>query len=587
MNDIFFKPHLSDDRSLLHFPYSREDLNHRPIFPTYIFDGGASLFVLDAFGTNNSDVLLQKILSGELYQYWYLDGEFRWDAVYQKFSRLHYTSEWEAHLWLNRLYVLLPLAQAYCRTKDTAYSKRWFDTLMSWSRANPYITYEDRPDDMVWRDMQVAWRTINIVHSVFLLGAGDALNAEQWQAVYDLIRLHANHLMKEGLGHARTHIVGNHNLQIGMALIMIGVLFSEFGNSEACIVTGRQIVKDNLEKSIYEDGVNNEDSMTYSHFIARLYLEAELLLTKNGFDGIPDCARKLQKQYAFLYQFASPAGKTLQIGDSYCMDAAADVEFVNQIYPLTFARKKQSIVYEDSRMAVIRNNRFDLYVDAMDMTQWHQHYGRPNFILFCDGELMVSDTGCINYDRYDIRCRMNAAMGHNVITCKELPLEWELEKTDVSETLSIDHFSDENDVQTLVISNRTAGKTGKFYKWTRTFRLSDDALEICDRITASEPMHFTSWLHVPCCRIGYYDHGCHVGNTANVKDVQPVDADRKTANFRRGEKMEIIKTATAFASDFLPCISQENRVDYCHVLTREFVGREFEEQTTITFESPV
>ena len=86
MNDIFFKPHLSDDRSLLHFPYSREDLNHRPIFPTYIFDGGASLFVLDAFGTNNSDVLLQKILSGELYQYWYLDGEFRWDAVYQKFS---------------------------------------------------------------------------------------------------------------------------------------------------------------------------------------------------------------------------------------------------------------------------------------------------------------------------------------------------------------------------------------------------------------------------------------------------------------------------------------------------------------------
>lgn len=119
------------------------------------------------------------------------------------------------------------------------------------------------------------------IHSIFLIGEQNALAESQWNSVYDLIRLHASHMYQEGLGHAERHIADNHHLQIGMALIMLGVLFPAFGHSEEYIETGRQIVSDNLEYSIYADGVNNEDSMTYSHFIARLYLEAELLLKKH------------------------------------------------------------------------------------------------------------------------------------------------------------------------------------------------------------------------------------------------------------------------------------------------------------------
>ena len=140
-----------------------------------------------------------------------------------------------------------------------------------------------------------------MAHSIFLIGDQNALTEQQWYSVYDLIRLHASHMYQEGLGHAERHIADNHHLQIGMALIMLGVLFPAFGHSEEYIETGRQIVSDNLEYSIYADGVNNEDSMTYSHFIARLYLEAELLLTKNGLTGVPNCAEKIQKQYEFLF----------------------------------------------------------------------------------------------------------------------------------------------------------------------------------------------------------------------------------------------------------------------------------------------
>ena len=41
-----------------------------------------------------------------------------------------------------------------------------------------------------------------------------------------------------------------------------------------CNGAGRIIVEDNLRYSIYDDGVNCEDSLSYCHFIARLYLEA-------------------------------------------------------------------------------------------------------------------------------------------------------------------------------------------------------------------------------------------------------------------------------------------------------------------------
>ena len=586
MDDLYYTPYLQGANTSSappRFPYSRKKLMERPIFPTYIFDGGASFFLLDTFGTNDSDKLLNLIVSSELYKYWTIDGRFHWNAVFQKFSRLHYTAEWEAHLWLNRLYVLLPLAQAYCRTKDSFYAQRWYDTLMDWYSANPYTTYEDRPDDMVWRDMQVAWRTINMVHSIFLIGDQTALTESQWNSVYDLIRLHASHMYQEGLGHAERHIADNHHLQIGMALIMLGVLFPAFGHSEEYIETGRQIVSDNLEYSIYADGVNNEDSMTYSHFIARLYLEAELLLTKNGLTGVPNCAEKIQKQYEFLFQFSSPNGSTLPIGDSYWMDALEDIAFVHSIYPLTFPREKKSALFESSRMAVLRNSRFDVYIDAMDMTEWHPHYGRPHFIAFADGQPLVIDSGSINYDRYDLRCQLNGASGHNVLSCEELPLEWELEKTEVTECLHIDAYEESEDVQRLVITNTVSDRSGRSYRWTRDFTLSDQELQILDTVTASEDMHFTLSLHLPDCKVGYYDHACKIGNTDHVKAVQPISGDRKGVYLRHNEKMQSVETTSEVSSTMLPCVTPNNQLGYTQVITRTFYTNAFEEKTVIRY----
>ncbi len=575
MSNVFYKPHLAGQKKEVFFPYSRKKLCERPIFPTYVWDGGAFFFANDQFGTADGDELLKLIVSGRIFDYWKRDGELDWTCILKDFHPIGYTSEWEGHIWIARLYILLPLAQQYCKTKDSGYARMWLDILRAWCDGNPYTTTEDWANSLVWRDMQVTWRSIIMVHSLFLLGECDAFSEEDWKFIYDTVVFHAQHLYGEGVVHAGNPKPDNHRLQIGTALIMFGTMFPELLDGGAYVETGKKIIGINLKGSIYEDGCNNEDSMSYCHFIARLYLEAELFLINNGYETIPGCAESIQRQYEFLYQFSSPAGKTLQIGDSYSMDALEDIGFVNSVYPLAFSREKKTVIFEKSRMAVLRNQRFDVFVDAMDMTEWHQHYGRPNILVYADGRPMVVDSGCVNYDRGGLRRILNSSVGHNVISCEEIPLQSYLAQTKASESLCFEKFEQLPDSQVLVITNRVAEPEGKSYLWTRTLELFEDRLEVTDSVKASEEMHFVSRLHLPDCREGY--------NNPNP-EYQPIGRDRKTISLRFGSMMEKVIADSACEVEYQPCVDSENRMNYCMVMVRRTHGRCLEQKTVIRYD---
>ena len=575
MHNLFIKPFLADVRGEVYFPYTREKLCERPMFPTYVFDGGAAFFGFDKFGTISSDLLLGKVMDGSLFTYWERDGEFDWCSIFRDFGPIDYTAEWEGHIWLARLYILLIVAQKFCVTKDEKYAAAWTKILRAWYAANPYTRYEDCISDKVWQDMQVTWRAINLVHSMYLLGECRSFTEEDWQFLYDLVKLHAEHMYSECVIHAQDPAPDNHKLQIGTALIMFGVLFPEFFNTEAYIATASKIISDNMHGSIFEDGCNNEDSMSYSHFIARLYLEAELFLQYNGYPTIPGCAESIQNQYAFLYHFSSPAGNTLQFGDSYVMNAMEDIDFINSFYPLTFERERETRLFSASRMAVLRNEKFDVYVDAMDMTEWHQHYGRPNIIVFADGQPIVIDSGSINYDRGGLRCHLNGPEGHNVICCDEIPLEDHLSKTGASETLRFADYERTESYQKLVITNQVASRDGRFYDWTRTLLLYNDRLEIQDHVRASTMLHFVSRLHLPDARTGYYAPG---------PLYQPLSADCRTVSLRMGSMMEIITTDAPVDVEYAPCVDENNRMNYAQILLRKHFAKEFSETTVIRFD---
>lgn len=602
MNNAYIKPcfkELYGDVRETRFCYTKEQLSERPIFPTYVLDGGAFLFLNDVFGTANSDDWLPMIMDGTFFDYWTYDGKFDWYAVWKCFTEKDCNPEWEAHIWLHRLYFLLPLAQAYMKTGERKYAQKWFELLSDWIAHNPYRRYPENPEgcpwfDMVWFDMQVAWRTINLTHSVFMLGCGEgnALTQEQWKVVYELIHQHREHLQTEGLAKNEKSGRGNHSLQIGMALIMLSCLFPEFGDCEAYAKTGRYIVKVNCDLQLTEEGVDIEDSPSYAHFIARLYFEANRLLKINGYDPIPGVAEKLPKQYEYLYQYASPKGLTMQVGDAYAMDAERDIAFVDSIEPLSFERKKKTTAYLKSGMFVLRNGWYSVYIDmiksdpsakksrmAPKQVIWggmygnHQHYGRPAFIAYGGEQLLANESGSMNYDCEGLRTMFASPSGHNVISCDEIPLHERLTSTEADEILSVEAFSD-TQTPSIVLKNHTAGVDGKSFDWVRTICLDADKIVITDHVTASEPMHFRNHLHMPAARTGYADY---------FASCQPVTNDGKTINLRRRQRLQTVTMDKAATIEYRPYSNEKNRIDVCVYAERTYFAQEFVSTTEIRY----
>lgn len=601
MNNIFEKPFFAEiygESRKTTFCYTREQLSERPIFPTYVLDGGAFLFLNDVFGTANSDCWLPKIMDGSFFNYWTYDGKFDWYAVWKSFTERNCNPEWEAHIWLHRLYFLLPLAQAYMKTGNREYAQKWFSLLSDWIANNPYRTYPKDPEgcpwfDMVWFDMQVAWRTINLTHSVFMLGSGeDALTKEQWETVYDLIRQHREHLQSEALEKNERSGRGNHSLQIGMALIMLSCLFPEFGNAEEYAKTGRYVVKVNCDLQLTEEGIDIEDSPSYAHFIARMYFEANRLLLINGYDPIAGVAEKLPKQYEYLYQFSSPKGRSMQIGDAYAMDAERDITFVDSVEPLVFDREKKTMAYKKSGIFVLRNGWYSVYIDMIasdpsarksrmaprqviwgGMYGHHQHYGRPAFIAYGGTQLLVNESGGTNYDREGLRILYAGPSGHNVISCDEIPLHDRLTSTDANEILTVADFSDTK-TPYIVLKNHTTGEGGKSFVWTRKISLEAEKIVVTDHVLASEPMHFHNHLHLPYARTGYADY---------FASCQPIMDGGRVIHLRRQQYLQTVSMDKAASIEYRPYTNEDNKTDVCIYAERGYFAKEFQSKTEIEY----
>lgn len=601
MHNIFKKPFFAEiygKSCETVFCYTREQLSERPIFPTYVLDGGAFLFLNDVFGTANSDDWLPKIMDGSFFDYWTYDGKFDWYAIWKSFTRCNCNPEWEAHIWLHRLYFLLPLAQAYMKTGNRDYAQKWFALLSDWIKNNPYRTYPENPDgypwfDMVWFDMQVAWRTINLTHSVFMLGYDkDALTKEQWKTVYDLIIQHREHLQTEALAKNERSGRGNHSLQIGMALIMLSCLFPEFGDGDAYAASGRYIVKVNCDLQLTEEGIDIEDSPSYAHFIARLYFEANRLLALNGYEPIPGVAEKIPKQYEYLYQFSSPKGLSVQIGDAYTMDAERDIEFVNSVEPLIFDRKKKTTVYKESGIFVLRNVWYSVYIDMIEsdpnarksrmapkqiiwggMYGHHQHYGRPTFVAYAGEQLIVNESGGTNYDREELRILYAGPSGHNVISCEEIPLHDRLTSTETEEVLAVEEFSDSQQPY-IVLKNCTTGENGKSFIWTRKISLDAERIVVIDHVVANETMHFHNHLHLPYARTGYADY---------FASCQPIMEDGRIIHLRHRQRLQTVTMDKAASIEYRPYTNEENKTDVCVYAERSYFAKEFTSTTEIKY----
>ena len=535
MDDLYFKPYLAELYGAVpkerHFVYPRETMREEPVFPYYVLDGGAFFFACDSFGDAGSDTLLEKTLSGEMFRLVTDEkGQTDWGLSYHTTEKAGMPKRHEWQSWPQRLYMLLPLAQKFMQTGDRAYAAEWLRILKLWADNSPYETF--RPDiahtntSMKWRDMQVSWRTETLIHSLYYLGTPESespFTKEEWKYIYDFLDLNLSHLMLETTESFHKNRTGNHTLQMGSALCSAGVLMPELPRAYEYLCRGCEVVAFCHRATIFPDGGSREASPSYSHFIARLYLEAELHLERNGYPQIAGLHDSLIRQYQWLAAMSTREGRNLRFSDSYGMDAHADIRRMAKLLDFEPDFTKKSVLMGDTGIFMLRSGRFELAVDAMKFYGGHQHSGRIAPILNVQGENVLCDTGCVNYDLSDLYPWVMSEEAHSVVTAG-FPF-----RGDKREVKLLSFDADNNTAK----AEMSVTYGNKSYKWTRCFALTDSALSVDDYVSASGIMDFTGYWYLGS-RATIIDRSYTARQilscgTLELRSTQPLTLDRTPA----------------------------------------------------------
>jgi hypothetical protein len=547
------------------YPYPERLLREEDVFPLLPLDGGAFFFATRTFGGATGTDLLRALETGALFVPWEIHGRVSWNRAYDDSLRFPYVYQFEKQAWLNRLFFLLPLAQQYLRTADEKWARSWYSHFRKWQRAQPRVAgVEKKPPtwrgDRSWSDMQVTWRLLVLVHSVFLLQRSAFLDERRWRSIYEAIHLHADLLLVEARAQlAQEARGGNHLLQKGNALVFAGLLFPEFAEAADYFETGRDAVRRHLREEINPDGGSGEASPSYGHFIARLYLEVFLLLKHNRRPPIPGLAASIARQYRFLAGTASPAGTTLPLSDSYELSVQDDLRVVDQLFPLPRRRPEPLSVFPQSCFAVMRGKNMTAYLDGMALGGWHHHDGKPNLLLYVGEQPLLVDSGCFDYDKHPLREWLASDRAHNVVVVDGGSPRRPRENGMRVPVVSLAGCEHARSGDRVVMVHRWDGEELS-YTWTRTVELRAKTLEVVDRVEASREVRAEQLFYLAPLNVGLHDQGRAAVVPAGDQVVRLTQQRRHAGG--------------AFRIEFFPVMGRGNRVAESPRLSSTGVGRD-------------
>ncbi len=602
---FFHRPYLSEisgqDRGPVYHPYPLPLLRERDVFEVILLDGGAFLSSNDHLGGTKGRDFLRALQSGTgippvassvpgnevgpLLATWADPDGLEWDRIWDISADRETPPLLEAHVWLHRLYFLLPIARRALREESDEWAGKWIDYLDSWQRTHPrrpalcrienavsVAPSHDRRGEgacpYVWFDMQATWRLLVLIHSTHMLAAAAILARGHWERIYGIIEEHAGHVLREARKQLEedSDFRGNHFLQKGVALLYAGVLLPELVDYGACVEVGRRIVSLQMRNEISADGASVEASPSYSHFIARLFLEAHLLLERNSLHLVPGLEDSIRRQYSYLSATRAPSGKTLQLSDSYAMDAKSDIELVSQLTHVPGPEDVVTRFFKASGFCVLRVGRFCVYVDATPVGLWHHHGGKPNMLVYLDGRPLLVDSGCCNYDRRVRDDWLVTDPAHNCVVLDEPHLTQRQGDLADMQMRGFEESDDHAAVQ--VVAKHQAGNIR--IQWTRTVCLRETTLEVTDRLESSEPLRARQLYHFAPLNL-------------------TLDTDRSAAStFWNGEQVRLLTETDAPDGppelSYTPRIDEENRWTYAPQVSFPAAGRNLAWRTRLAVE---
>lgn len=200
------------------------------------------------------------------------------------------------------------IGQAYWLTGDEKYAQEFVRQVDDWIDSNlPKFGVN-------WScTMEVAIRIANWILGFYFFKDCKAFSDDFLVKFMKSLLTHGRHIMAnlENWG-----VPNNHYLSDLVGLIYLGIAFPEFKEAYKWREFGLQELIKEMEKQVYEDGMNFEASTCYHRFALELFFYPVLLCRLNSIDLPQDFVNKLKKMFDFVLYVLKPNGSMPQIGDN-------------------------------------------------------------------------------------------------------------------------------------------------------------------------------------------------------------------------------------------------------------------------------
>lgn len=393
---------------------------------------------------------------------WHFDFKtgYQWNArkFYKEIRPAYGKADIKVPWELSRFQHVATLCQAYWLTGDEKYAEEFVRQAEDWIDRNPPKFGAN------WTcTMDVAIRVANWILGFYFFKDSKAFTDDFLIKFLKSLLVHGRHIVAnlENKG-----ITTNHYLADLVGLIYLGICFPEFKEAKRWREFGIQELIKEMEKQVYDDGMDFEASTCYHRFALELFFYPALLCRLNGIELPNSFIEKLKKMFDFVLYVLKPNGRMPQIGDNDNgrLHVLGKRDVLDLTYLLTFAtlsfgdpkykieefgfapealwvfgpeayekwkklpgrsvEELESKAFPDGGIYVMRHKKDYMVVSCGPNGQGgiggHAHNDKLSFELCVDGEDVIVDPGTYVYTAdAELRNRFRSSSYHNAIANAE------------------------------------------------------------------------------------------------------------------------------------------------------------------------
>jgi Heparinase II/III-like protein/Heparinase II/III N-terminus len=289
------------------------------------------------------------------------------------------------------------------------------------------------------------------------------------------------------------HLLGNHLLENGFALLFGAAWFSDAGIYR----TAKKILVPELAEQILRDGGHFERSPMYHSLLLFRLLEAINLLQNNptvpGRELLPLLHRKAKFMLGWLREMQFTNGEMPLFNDSSKGIAPPAAELQDYAKRLGTGSTKTRL--EESGYRMIRRKHYEMVLDAgnvgPDYIPGHAHSDTLSFELHINELPFIVDAGISTYEKNERRQWERSTAAHNTVQLGNL------EQTEIWGGFRVAHRAH---AQILKETDDSLRATHDGYKrinarHERTWSFEDDRILIKDEVKGGGPHMLKAYFH--------------------------------------------------------------------------------------------